>query len=166
MELKSEKPEETSKSEERPVFNVSFFAPNVSKIEEEKTVEPEISKVEEVKIQDSNIPQFINTWQSWLKIDRKEPEVSKEEIKEKAIEKFIENEPKISKLKDEINFVVKEKADDISHLMTETLAKLYVEQRLYSKAIKAYEALKQKHPEKADYFGEKISEVKDLRTNK
>lgn len=167
VELKSEKPEETvSKSEERPVFNVSFFAPNVSKIEEEKTVEPEISKVEEVKTQDSNIPQFINTWQNWLKIDRKEPEVSKEEIKEKAIEKFIENEPKISKLKEEINFVVKEKADDISHLMTETLAKLYVEQRLYSKAIKAYEALQQKHPEKADYFAEKISEVKDLRTNK
>ena len=153
--------------EERPVFNVSFFAPSVSKIEEEKAGELVISKAEDkVQPQDSNVPQFINTWQKWLKIERREPEPSKEEIKEKAIEKFIENEPKISKLKEETTFVVKEKAGDISHLMTETLAKLYVEQRLYSKAIKAYEALQQKHPEKSDYFAEKIREVKDLRSGK
>ncbi|MCG7281405.1 hypothetical protein MHJ94_08875 [Chryseobacterium taklimakanense] len=153
--------------EERPVFNVSFFAPSVSKIEEEKANELAISKAEDkVQPQDSNVPQFINTWQNWLKIERREPEPSKEEIKEKAIEKFIENEPKISKLKEETTFVVKEKAGDISHLMTETLAKLYVEQRLYSKAIKAYEALQQKHPEKSDYFAEKIREVKDLRSGK
>lgn len=153
--------------EERPVFNVSFFATGVSKIEEEKAAELVISKAEDkVQPQDSNVPQFINTWQKWLKIERREPEPSKEEIKEKAIEKFIENEPKISKLKEETSFVVKEKAGDISHLMTETLAKLYVEQRLYSKAIKAYEALQQKHPEKSDYFAEKIREVKDLRSGK
>lgn len=153
--------------EERPVFNVSFFAPSVSKVEEEKAAELVISKAEDkVQPQDSNVPQFINTWQNWLKIERREPEPSKEEIKEKAIEKFIENEPKISKLKEETTFVVKEKAGDISHLMTETLAKLYVEQRLYSKAIKAYEALQQKHPEKSDYFAEKIREVKDLRSGK
>ncbi|AZI21859.1 hypothetical protein EIH07_01775 [Chryseobacterium taklimakanense] len=153
--------------EERPVFNVSFFASSVSKIEGEKAGELVISKAEDkVQPQDSNVPQFINTWQKWLKIERREPEPSKEEIKEKAIEKFIENEPKISKLKEETTFVVKEKAGDISHLMTETLAKLYVEQRLYSKAIKAYEALQQKHPEKSDYFAEKIREVKDLRSGK
>lgn len=153
--------------EERPVFNVSFFAPNVSKIEEEKARELVISKVEDKEQpQDSNVPQFINTWQKWLKIERREPEPSKEEIKEKAIEKFIENEPKISKLKEETSFVVKEKTGDISHLMTETLAKLYVEQRLYAKAVKAYEALQQKHPEKSDYFAEKIREVKDLRSGK
>lgn len=153
--------------EERPVFNVSFFATSVSKIEEEKAAELVISKAEDkVQPEDSNVPQFINTWQNWLKIERREPEPSKEEIKEKAIEKFIENEPKISKLKEETTFVVKEKAGDISHLMTETLAKLYVEQRLYSKAIKAYEALQQKHPEKSDYFAEKIREVKDLRSGK
>lgn len=171
-EVKPEPEQETrtlevsTEKEERQVLNVSFFAPNVSKIESEEKTEPKLETVkEEAKPADSNVPQFINTWQNWLKIDRKD-ESSKEEIKEKAIEKFIENEPKISKLKEETNFVVKEKADDISHLMTETLAKLYVEQRLYSKAIKAYETLQKKHPEKSEYFAEKINEVKDLRTNK
>lgn len=148
------------KSEERPVFNVSFFSPDVSKIEEETE---EIQNDFEPEPQQSNVPQFINTWQNWLKIEREEPQLNKEEIKEKAIENFIENEPKISKLKEETNFVVKERDDDISHLMTETFAKLYVEQRLYTKAIKAFEILTEKHPEKKDYFEEKIEEIKQIK---
>jgi len=51
-------------------------------------------------------------------------------------------------------------------LMTETLAKLYTEQRLYTKAIKAYEILQNKHPEKADDFKAKIQEIKDLKQGK
>lgn len=152
--------ESEPKSEERPVFNVSFFSPDVSKIEKEETTD----KIQEnTNSKQSNIPQFINTWQNWLKIERVEPQPNIEEIKEKAIENFIEKEPKISKLKEETNFVVKEKDDDISHLMTETFAKLYVEQRLYTKAINAFEILKEKHPEKKDYFEEKIEKIKQIK---
>jgi hypothetical protein len=163
------------KSEERPVFNVSFFTPQVSSIETKK-VEAIAPKFEsEEKNQDvnskSNIPVFINTWQNWLKIERKEevseqkPLISKEEVKNNVIEKFIEKEPKISKLKEESDFIVKEKSTNISHLMTETLANLYVEQKLYAKAIKAYEVLIGKHPQKEEIFNEKIQEIKDLRKN-
>ena len=163
------------KSEERPVFNVSFFTPQVSSIEtkKEEPIAPEFESKE--KIQDvnaeSNIPVFINTWQNWLKIERKEEVseqkslVSKEEVKNNVIEKFIEKEPKISKLKEESDFIVKEKSTNISHLMTETLANLYVEQKLYAKAIKAYEVLIEKHPQKEERFNEKIQEIKDLRKN-
>ena len=49
--------------------------------------------------------------------------------------------------------------------MTETLANLYVEQKLYAKAIKAYEVLIEKHPQKEERFNEKIQEIKDLRKN-
>ena len=163
------------KSEERPVFNVSFFTPQVSSIEtkKEEPIAPEFESKE--RIQDvnaeSNIPVFINTWQNWLKIERKEEVseqkslVSKEEVKNNVIEKFIEKEPKISKLKEESDFIVKEKSTNISHLMTETLANLYVEQKLYAKAIKAYEVLIEKHPQKEERFNEKIQEIKDLRKN-
>ena len=119
-------------------------------------------------MEDSNVPQFINTWQSWLKIDRPNPSVEtkiKEEVKSKVIEKFIETEPKISQLKPESTFVAKEKSDDISHLMTETLANIYVEQKLYSKAIKAFEILKEKYPEKFEHFDAKIEETKEIRAN-
>lgn len=151
---------------ERPVMNVSFFGNDVSKIKEEKEIPSILDKPETKETVDSNVGTFINTWQSWLKIDRPKSEESPEKtivVKEKIIDQFIEKNPRISQLKDEVNFVVKEKKDDISHLMTETLAKLYVEQKLYSKAIKAYEILAQKHPQKTDYFNEKIEEVKEIR---
>lgn len=160
--------EKTEITEERPVFNVSFFSQNLAPIESE--TEKQVAE-EKTTPEESNVPTFINTWQNWLKIDRSKIEsakkpISKAEIKNTVIENFIVKEPKISKLKEESDFVVKEKSDNISHLMTETLAKLYVEQKLYSKAIKAYQILSEKHPEKEAHFAEQINYVKDLRQNK
>ena len=175
--------------EERPAINVSFFAPDVTanpskpegkveSIEEKKeeverkedVIEENISPVKKESDKDSNFPKFLNTWQNWLKIDRKEEklEIIAEEIvptKETVIEKFIQKEPRISKLKEESEFVVKERDGNISHLMTETLAQLYTNQKLFSKAIKAYQLLADKHPAKKEYFQNKILEVKELRKN-
>lgn len=148
---------------ERSVFNVSFFGQEVSKIEEKQESHQEISKEHVEEDKESNVGTFINTWQSWLKIDRPKVEENPVKAKEKIIDNFIENNPKISQLKEESNFVIKEKKDDISHLMTETLARLYTDQKLYSKAIKAYEILSEKHPQKKDYFREKIEEIKEMR---
>lgn len=173
--------EETSEKQEVPVMNVSFFGSDIAKwmtpepAKEEQT-EPEenVNTTEEIPAKpepvqptpsDSNIPGFINTWQSWLKIDRTpENEKEKLEVKSKVIENFIENNPKISQLKEESSFVVREKGDDISHLMTETLANLYFEQKLYTKAIKAFETLIRKTPEKKAYYETRIQEIKDFRT--
>ncbi|GAA4163656.1 hypothetical protein GCM10022217_32990 [Chryseobacterium ginsenosidimutans] len=176
------KPVEENK-EDVPVMNVSFFGSDILKwnVAESKKEEEKVEVKEEIKENpvektisnpvNSNIPGFINTWQSWLKIDRTEDveeveEVQKEkiELKNKVIETFIETNPRISQLKDEVSFVVKEKNDDISHLMTETLANLYFEQKLYTKAIKAFEILIRKTPEKKEYFEGRIQEIKDFRT--
>ena len=172
MELKNEVLEEVKIAEKpigKSILNTSFLKNNVQEVSV-KTVE---NQVEATKGEsDSNVPGFVNTWQSWLKIDRsgiKTPEnipVKVIEKKAEIIDKFIEENPKISQLKEEVNFVVKEKNDDISHLMTETLAKLYTEQRLYTKAIKAYEILQNKHPERAEDFKAKIQEIKDLKQGK
>lgn len=155
-------------TEERPVFNVSFLSDTTVITPKKQEVKEKIQETKDSE-ESSNVPGFISTWQSWLKIDRTQQTkviaVSIEEIKTKAIDKFIENEPKISQLKEEGSFVVKEKSNDISHLMTETLANLYVAQKLYTKAINAYEILKEKHPEKVAYFEEKIAEVKDKKQN-
>ncbi|MEJ5052117.1 hypothetical protein WH221_20005 [Chryseobacterium culicis] len=171
-----EKTDTENGKEDVPVMNVSFFGTDIStlKVEEkqkEKKEEP-VEKTEEVTMKntaqssiDSNVPGFINTWQSWLKIGRtEENEKEKLEIKDKAIETFIENNPRISQLKEESTYVVKEKNDDISHLMTETLANLYFEQKLYTKAIKAFEILIKKSPEKKEYFESKIKDIKDFRS--
>lgn len=149
--------------DERPIMNVSFFGNDVSKIEEKKKIAPTEEKIEAKELPESNVGTFINTWQSWLKIERTEKKEEPSKVKEKIIDNFIETNPKISQLKEESSYVVKEKKDDISHLMTETLAKLYTEQKLYSKAIKAYEILSEKHPDRKDYFEEKIEEIKEIR---
>ncbi len=167
--------------EEAPVMNVSFFGsgwtiPQSEKkqsdqenqdAETESTSKPDEQPSEKAKSNpfDSNVPGFINTWQSWLKIDRnEEARKDKTELKNKVIETFIENNPRISQLKEESSFVIREKGDDISHLMTETLANLYFEQKLYTKAIKAFEILIRKTPEKKKYYEGKIQEIKDFRT--
>lgn len=173
IELKKEVLEEV-KIEEKPIeksiLNTSFLKAN----DQENPVQIIENQTDKLSVEEniSNVPDFVNTWQSWLKIDRsmvKTPEnipVKVIEKKAEIIDKFIEENPKISQLKEEVNFVVKEKNDDISHLMTETLAKLYTEQRLYTKAIKAYEILQNKHPEKAEDFKAKIQEIKDLKQGK
>lgn len=167
--------EKEETNEENHFSDVEEIAPK-DDLEEPMIEEPEVNTEEERVIEhevdegNSNIPNFVNTWQNWLKIDRadKQEEEPQKIIEKKAdiIDKFIEENPKISQLKEETNFIVKEKANDISHLMTETLAKLYVEQRLYTKAITAYEALQKKHPEKHEEFEGRIQEIKDLKYNK
>ncbi|PQA93661.1 hypothetical protein B0A69_11710 [Chryseobacterium shigense] len=173
----------THRGEEAPVMNVSFFGTDISslsvqKAEKEKTIEDPVQEVKAPNTaktaDDSNVPGFINTWQSWLKIDRPVEEEAIAEkkvqeapippVQEKVIEAFIENNPKISQLRDESTYVVREKNDDISHLMTETLANLYFEQKLYTKAIKAFEILIKKTPEKKEHFQSKIKEIKDFRS--
>jgi len=129
----------------------------------------EIEKVSEVvkPTSNSNVTSFISTWKSWLKIDRSEIVTPSEQDKKAAIiDKFIENNPKISPIKEDVDFIVKEKSNDISHLMTETLAQLYVEQKLYTKAIQAYKILQEKHPEKTEEFEERIEEIKKSRNLK
>lgn len=157
---------------EAPVMNVSFFGSDIASLglsykshqKEKADAKEQEEKIAQQKIDDSNVPGFINTWQSWLKIEREEDApIDKTEIKNKVIESFIENNPKISQLRDEVNFVVKEKTDDISHLMTETLANLYIEQKLYSKAVNAFLILANKFPDRKEYFESKVQEIKDNR---
>ena len=142
-------------------------AANSEKPEPKAEIEPE--KVSEVvkHTSNSNVTSFISTWKSWLKIDRSEIVTPSEQDKKAAIiDKFIENNPKISPIKEDVDFIVKEKSNDISHLMTETLAQLYVEQKLYTKAIQAYKILQEKHPERTDEFEERIEEIKKSRNIK
>jgi hypothetical protein len=80
------------------------------------------------------------------------------------INRFIENNPKISSLKkDETIEVVIPKNNADKSLMTETLAKVYLEQKKFSKAIKAYEILSLKYPEKSGFFADQIKGIKKLK---
>jgi len=149
--------------------NISTTEEAANSEKPEPKAEIETEKVSEVvkPTSNSNVTSFISTWKSWLKIDRSEIVTPSEQDKKAAIiDKFIENNPKISPIKEDVDFIVKEKSNDISHLMTETLAQLYVEQKLYTKSIQAYKILQEKHPEKTEEFEERIEEIKKSRNIK
>ncbi|MDC0001693.1 hypothetical protein OAD76_00105, partial [Flavobacteriaceae bacterium] len=83
--------------------------------------------------------------------------------KEFIIDRFIENNPKIVSVKNDEKITVsipKNKSD--TSLMTETLAKVYLEQKKFSNAIKAYEILSLKYPEKSGFFADQIKRIKIL----
>ena len=46
--------------------------------------------------------------------------------------------------------------------MTETLARIYVDQKKYDKAIQAFHILSLKYPEKSGYFADQIKLIKNL----
>lgn len=81
------------------------------------------------------------------------------------VDKFIREEPKINKPKAEfynpVNMAKQSVAEDIT-FMSETLAKIYVMQGNYSKALNAYENLRLKYPEKRLYFAAQIKNLRKL----
>ena len=84
------------------------------------------------------------------------------------IDKFIENNPKIPPIKkdSEVPAIFYEPSHaDNSSLMTETLARVYLEQKKYQKAIQAYEILILKYPEKSSFFADRILDIKHLQQN-
>ena len=91
--------------------------------------------------------------------DKKSPLQDKMSI----INKFIENDPKISPVKQSENTISQIKFDDYTdELMTETLAKVLVKQKKYKKAIRAYKILSLKYPEKNVLFATQIEKIKNL----
>lgn len=127
-----------------------------------------------------------HSFHQWLQISRIQPiirEIPKEETsmaiepdpvideskKKKAelIDKFIETSPKIPPIKPGVVFTpnLDLNKEDNSYLMTETLAKVYLEQKKYQKAIQAYEILILKYPEKSSFFADRIKDIRIIQQN-
>ena len=119
-----------------------------------------------------------HSFEEWLQLSKAKPIIrveNSEQIKLpennlnnklEIIDKFIEANPKIQPVnKESFTPVVSIKEEETSYLMTETLAKVYLEQKKYSKAIQAYEILILKYPEKSSFFAIRISDIKMLQQN-
>ena len=91
---------------------------------------------------------------------KKESKLKKLEI----IDRFIQANPKITPSKTAPAPVIslEPTEENQPYFMTETLAKIYLEQKKYQKAIQAYEILILKYPEKSSLFADRISYIKEL----
>jgi len=80
------------------------------------------------------------------------------------IEKFIIANPRIEPIKEKIPATVdlsKPHVEEKGGFVTETLARIYINQGYYSKAIDIYEKLSLKYPEKSSYFAAQIEKIKE-----
>lgn len=170
--------------EQKPILD------NAQEAEREQTLA--IEQPEESPKEEAQIPQKSELlFNQWLKANKKSDLSSSEDEKNdkshektfqeknqssaelegiqdklKIINEFLEKSPKIKPSEDYKPSPIKLKQDqNMSHLMTETLAKIYVEQKKYDKAITAYNILRLKYPEKSGFFADQINLIKELKNN-
>lgn len=115
-----------------------------------------------------------HSFSEWLKLTTIKPIIREAEkptkkklIESPLIDKFLKNNPKIKPVKKStptVNIVTQNTTDSDS-LMTETLAKVYIAQKNYKKAIQAYKILSLKNPEKSGLFADQIRAIKKLQDN-
>lgn len=135
-----------------------------SKKEEENKVEKVEQPIEEKEIKTTH-----HSFYSWLTPN----EITEEEVKEEPqknsindlVEKFIQSKEN-EKIKRKEFFsptnVAKLSVVETDDFVTETLANIYFEQHMYEKALRAYEKLILKNPEKKTYFASQIKKIKSL----
>jgi hypothetical protein len=118
-----------------------------------------------------------HSFSEWLKLTQATP-ILRPEKEEKTgesandeksrkfelIEKFIQDRPKMKPKEiasKNIN-LAKPYTQSSDTLMTETLAKVYLQQKNYKKAIQAYKILILKNPEKSGFFADQIRAIQKL----
>ena len=104
-----------------------------------------------------------NSFVEWLKLSNLKPIDRSNETE--TIDKFISKKPKL-KVEVYENESTDDTIDDVSNqasYMTETLARLYLNQKNFEKAIQSYKILILKFPEKNSYFADQIKKIKSLK---
>ena len=141
---------------------------------------PSIKEILEVELEENQPLDFTkedgHSFSEWLKLTSATP-IVREEIKEDSsinkrnldlIDKFIQDKPKlkqgVNSTKTGANIEAqKNLASQYSRtseaLMTETLAKVYLQQKNFKKALQAYHILSLKYPEKSGFFADQIRAV-------
>ena len=114
------------------------------------------------------------SFSEWLSLTQKKPidrTVSSEPEKESTrykkfalIDAFISNKPKLKPLDKHSKLIniAEDSVFESEDLMTETLARIYVEQKNYDNAIQSYRILSLKYPEKSSLFADQIQAIKVL----
>ena len=143
---------------------------NITKVEaiirkggELKTAEEQLEIGKPLEFDDSENHSF----SEWLALTKVKKIERKEQPKTtNLVDNFLEKGVKISRQKKEVFFkatdVAKESLIENNELVTPTLAKVYLEQEHYGKAILAYEKLILKYPEKSSFFADQIKLINKL----
>lgn len=165
------------KQESDRVMDPELFKKPEKKTGEEKTVQKRISKEKtEVGSPLNFSASESHSFSEWLALTQAKP-IEREDKKEEntpdpisrkldLIDDFISKSPKIKPhLPVSSSNLAVDRSVPPEALMTETLARVYLEQKNYKKAVQAYKILILKNPEKSGFFADQIRAIKKLQEN-
>ncbi|MCF4100132.1 hypothetical protein L1I30_00495 [Gillisia sp. M10.2A] len=169
------------KTESDQVMDPDLFERPISNKPEEKEEIQAERRLEEPEFKEIGTPlEFdaseAHSFSQWLKLTKAKPieRTPEEDLnpnpekvrKFELIDDFISKSPKIKpgKSSGTVN-IAKDRTTPPEALMTETLARVYLEQNNYKKAIQAYKILILKNPEKSGFFADQIRAIKKLQEN-
>ena len=147
---------------ERTVINT---LPKKIKLEDKFTIKPkEKLKIGQPLKFDSKEEHSFSEWLSLTKVQKIYREKSNE--KTDLINNFIEKNPSIKADKNKFFSPIETAKSSIienDELVTETLARVYLEQEHFEKAIEAYKKLSLKYPKKSSLFANQINLINNLK---
>lgn len=150
---------------ENKVVVLENIKTELPKIVKEKTITEEKLEIGKPLEFDETEEHSFSEWLALTKVKK----INREEIKENPndlIDKFIDTKPIMKAEK--IKFfspteTAKTSLIENDELVTETLARVYLEQQHFDKAISAYKKLSLKYPEKSSLFADQINLIIDLK---
>lgn len=119
------------------------------------------SKESNIIEDDNDIKSSKKTFIDWIIDNEKKDEISKQE----RIDKFISNNPKIKNTVSSSKNFITENNFDKFEFMTETLAKMYLKQKKYDEAKRAFKILILNYPEKKSLFANEIKKINKFLKN-
>lgn len=151
-------------------LEVSDHIPSLSELSvlnaEVPVVTPSVETTVSTSVEETVVSGLELSFSQWLQeVNKTVPaELPKTSLTgDKLIEQFIKEEPRIKVKKsgffNPVN-MAKKSVQESDEFVTETLARIYAKQGSYHKAIRAYQKLSLKFPEKTTYFAALIEDLK------
>lgn len=162
-------------AEETPITETKLVTPEVRETRKRETTSFDLISFEPgemgYKLEGSETESEISLSElanDLRKMSVKKNQTASKEEKEELIERFIRENPimqprtPVTDSNEEQLPPLDEEHKESDDFITETLARIYLKQGFYQKAIKAFQRLSLKYPEKSIYFARQIEEITKL----
>ena len=164
-----EKTPETITEPKKIIAKETVIAKKTQKEIITKTAESKQKNVQKKKPSKEKLAMSFADWISYSAQNKIENQERTPNLDEKItlIDSFLKNQPKIPPVKQDQPKVDLSTQNEFNkeELMTETLAKVYLQQKKFKKALYAYKILSLKYPEKNSFFADQIKKIKKLQQN-